>query len=160
MLAIAVGATYEQMGTIIKREKEQELMFAGKQYQQALASYYHQSPEGLKELPTSLDDLLLDKRFVATKRHLRKRFIDPITGGDWGLMMNENNQIKGVYSTSNAQVLQTAKLLNSDTPDAGQVQIYSDMKFEFIPSEKPQRTDADQENIPQENIEKEGSLFE
>lgn len=160
LLAIAVGATYEQMETIVKREKERELMFAGKQYQQAIASYYHQSPDGLKELPTSLDDLLLDKRFVATTRHLRKRFIDPITGGDWGLIMNENNQIKGVYSTSDAQVLQTAKLFNSDIVDANQAQVYSDIKFEFNPSEKPEITDADQEDMPQGNVEKGGSLFE
>lgn len=160
LLAIAMGATYEQIDTLVKREKEQELLFAGKQYQQALASYYHQSPGGLKELPASLDDLLLDKRFISTKRHLRKRFLDPITGGDWGLIKNENDQIKGVYSTSNAQVLQTARLLNNNTSDTGLVQKYSDIKFEFIPSEQQGNIDADQEDISMRNIVTGDSLLE
>lgn len=161
LLAIVMGTTYEQIDTLVKREKEQELFFAGKQYQQALASYYHQSPGGLKELPTSLDDLLLDKRFISTKRHLRKRFLDPITGGDWGLIKNENDQIKGVYSTSNAQVLQTARLLNNNAfDDTGLVQKYSDIKFEFIPSEQQRNTDTDQEGISMKNIETGDSLLE
>jgi type II secretory pathway pseudopilin PulG len=144
LLALALGTTYEQIDLKMKREKEQEWLFVGKQYQQAIASYYNESPSGIKELPTSLDDLLLDKRFVSKTRHLRKRFLDPLTGDDWTIITNDNKQITGVYSTSNASVLQVAKLSLSGIVDNEQAQIYSDIKFEFLVSQAPPASDSEE----------------
>lgn len=144
LLAIALGITYEQIDTIVKREKEQEWLFAGKQYQQAIASYYNKSPNGLKELPSSLDELLLDKRFVSKTRHLRKRFLDPLTGDDWAIITNDNQQISGVYSRSDASVLQTAKLSIGNINNSEQAQIYSDVKFEFVVAQTPPASDSEQ----------------
>lgn len=147
MLAVALGTTYERMDTVMKREKEQEWLFAGQQYRQAIASYYQKSPNGLKELPTSLDDLLLDRRFITTTRHLRKRFADPITGGDWALIVDDNQKIKGVYSRSNAPVLQIAQLVNVDIDNLVQAATYTDIKFESKATQKPAANEAEDASI-------------
>lgn len=147
MLAVALGTAYERMDTVIKREKEQEWLFAGQQYRQAIASYYQKSPNGFKELPTSLDDLLLDRRFVTTTRHLRKRFADPMTGGDWALILDDNQKIKGVYSKSNAPVLQIAQLLNVDIDNLVQTATYTDIKFESKATQKPAASEAEDTSI-------------
>lgn len=143
LLAVAMGATYERVDTLMQREKEQEWLFAGKQYRQAIASYYNNSPSGFKELPNSIDDLLQDKRFVATTRHLRKPFADPITGGDWALILDENQKIKGVYSQSDGAVLQVAQLLNLETDNLTETSTYANIRFEFKATEKAPASDAD-----------------
>jgi hypothetical protein len=136
MLAVALGTTYERMDTVMKREREQEWFFAGKQYQQAIASYYNKSPNNIKELPTSVDELLLDRRFVSPTRHLRKRFADPITGGDWTLVVDENQKIKGVYSESELPILQTAQFMLAATDSSEPELVYNDIKFEFLPAQQ------------------------
>jgi type II secretory pathway pseudopilin PulG len=143
MLAVALGTTYERLDTIIKREKEQEWLFAGQQYKQAISSYYNQSPNGLKELPSSINDLLKDRRFVTTTRHLRKPFADAITGGDWMLIIDENHKIKGVYSSSNAEVLQIAQLLHVEIDNLVENPTYANIKFEFNATEKPPTSESD-----------------
>ena len=36
---------------------------------------------GVKQYPKMLVELVIDKRFTKTKRHIRKQFLDPITRG-------------------------------------------------------------------------------
>lgn len=143
LLAVAMGATYERLDTLMQREKEQEWLFAGKQYRQAITSYYNQSPNGLKELPSSIDDLLKDSRFVQTTRHLRKPFADPITGGDWALIRDENQKIKGVYSQSDGAVLQISQLLELETDNSIETLIYANIKFELKAAEKAPASEAE-----------------
>jgi hypothetical protein len=150
MLAVALGTTFERIDTVMKREREQEWFFAGKQYQQAIASYYNKSPNGIKELPTSVDDLLLDRRFVSAVRHLRKRFADPITGGDWTLVIDENQKIKGVYSESDLPILQTAQFTMGAAENSEQAPTYADIKFEFTPvAKEPEQAS---ENAPEQDV--------
>lgn len=143
VLAVAMGATYERIDTVMQREKEQEWLFAGKQYRQAITSYYNKSPSGFKELPNSIDDLLQDKRFVATTRHLRKPFADPLTGGDWVLERDENQKIIGVYSQSTATVLQISQLLDVEVDNLIEAATYADIKFLFKAKEKAPASDVE-----------------
>ena len=86
--------------TTARRDKEAQLLFAGTQYQNAIASYYAMSVNGNRQLPPSIDELLLDRRFPMPVRHLRRRYRDPITNSDeWGLI-REGGNIIGVYSLS------------------------------------------------------------
>jgi type II secretory pathway pseudopilin PulG len=143
MLGVALGTTYERIDTVMKREKEQEWLFAGQQYKQAISSYYNKSPNGLNELPATIDDLLQDRRYVANTRHLRKAFTDPITGDAWTLIMDENQKIKGVYSSSTAPVLQIAQLLHVEIDSLVENATYADIKFEFKASDKAPASDAE-----------------
>jgi len=82
-----------------QREREVELVFRGQQISAALQAYHEAIPEQ-KIYPNSLDDLLQDQRAATVKHHLRKAWPDPITGQDWGLVRDENQGIRGVFSTS------------------------------------------------------------
>jgi type II secretory pathway pseudopilin PulG len=82
-----------------QREREAELVFRGQQISAALQAY-HDTTATQKVYPTNLEDLLQDQRAVTVKHHLRKAWPDPITGQDWGLLRDENQGIRGVFSTS------------------------------------------------------------
>lgn len=84
-----------------QREKEQDLLFVGDQYRQAIQRYYFAAPPGTpRVLPLRLADLLEDDRYPMPVRHLRRLYPDPVTGqADWG-EMRIDDRIAGVYSLS------------------------------------------------------------
>jgi len=114
LLLIAVmGAMLASVGSVwhtaSQREKESELLYAGEQFRSAIQSYYEKTPGAAKQYPKSLDDLLQDRRHAVMQRHLRKVFIDPMTGSaKWGLLMAEQGGIRGVHSLSEAEAIKTA----------------------------------------------------
>lgn len=99
MLA-AAGVVWQ---TEVRREKEQELLFAGDQFRRAIESYYNDSKAvagaGAGLYPTSFEQLLKDERSLAVKRHLRRIYLDPMTHSrDWGVIRQQDGGITGVYS--------------------------------------------------------------
>jgi type II secretory pathway pseudopilin PulG len=84
-----------------QREKEQELLFVGDQYRQAIQRYYFAAPSGTpRVLPLRLEDLLDDDRQPVRVHHLRRLYPDPITGrNEWG-EQRVDERIAGVYSLS------------------------------------------------------------
>lgn len=110
LLIVLIGIGLAKAGMIwqteVQREKEKELLFVGEQFRQAIGSYYENTPPpGVKQYPTTLEDLLHDPRFPETRRHLRRIYPDPVTGNsEWGLM-KEQQRIVGVYSKSEARPL-------------------------------------------------------
>ncbi|MET3106040.1 type II secretory pathway pseudopilin PulG [Oxalobacteraceae bacterium GrIS 1.18] len=96
-----------QVGALVqRRDAENELLLIGREYVDALQRYYNATPAGQPSLPTRLDDLLLDPRFPDLKHHLRKLYIDPMTGNnEWGVLYGSSegfNGIIGIYSLSEA----------------------------------------------------------
>lgn len=132
-LSISIGVVAQHQDTLLKREKEQEWMFIGQQYQRAIASYYQQSPNGLKELPTKVEDLVLDKRFIAPTRHLRKAYADPLTGEPWALVTDEDGKISGFYSRSQQPVFLLTQLQQLDL-DLSEVSTHADVIFKYKPT--------------------------
>ena len=124
----AVGVMWK---TEMQREREKELLFIGKQFSKALASYYKATPGGIQQLPKTLDDLIIDKRFPMAKRHLRKLYLDPMTGkAEWGLL-TEQGFITGVYSTSEEIPIKTSGFDARQSGFAGAAS-YSDWHFMFV----------------------------
>ena len=82
-----VGATAIKLGAVMQRSAaERELLNIGAQFSDALQSYAKATPPGQPAQPPSLKELLLDPRFPAVRRHLRKIFVDPMTGkAEWGI---------------------------------------------------------------------------
>lgn len=152
-ISLSVAVVAQNEDTLVKREKEQDWLFIGKQYQRAIASYYHQSPDGIKTLPTKIEDLTLDKRFIAPVRHLRKVYSDPLNNQqDWVLIKNQDEQIIGVYSQSQEPIL-SARIISEYLENMGdQVASYTDIKFVF----KPEEASSDAKS----NTEGEGILVE
>jgi hypothetical protein len=82
LISMAIGAiwmtalvpTWRQQAI---REKEADLVFRGEQYARAIVLYQMKN-EG--RLPTSIEELL-------SQKHLRKKYKDPITGQDFGLVV-------------------------------------------------------------------------
>ena len=83
-----VAATALSAGhSLAQRDKETELLFIGAQFRAALLSFEQSTPPGGRPRPTSLDQLLRDDRTPQPRRHLRRIFVDPISGFDeWGLV--------------------------------------------------------------------------
>ena len=76
VMAIAMSVALPTWRTLAQREKEAELIFRGEQYGRAIAlfqrRYGNASPPNL--------DVLINERF------LRKKYLDPMTGGEFALV--------------------------------------------------------------------------
>lgn len=100
-----------------QREKEQELLFIGNQFRQAIALYYERTPGAVKRYPEKLDELLSDDRYNPPQHYLRKLYYDPLTNSQqWGLVTAPGGGIMGVHSLSDAEPLKSA---NFDYPNHG-----------------------------------------
>ncbi|MDQ2820594.1 MAG: type II secretion system GspH family protein [Pseudomonadota bacterium] len=109
-----VGAAALKVEALMARAAaEQELLETGAAFSAALDSYAAATPQGKPSQPPTLQDLLKDPRFPTIRRHLRKVFIDPISGkAEWGITyIGDKVGIVGIYSLSQAQPL---KLANFD----------------------------------------------
>ncbi|WP_229418394.1 type II secretion system protein [Massilia sp. Root351] len=101
-----VGATAVKLGAVMQRSAaERELLNIGAQFSDALQSYAKATPPGQPTQPPSLKELLLDPRFPAVRRHLRKIFVDPMTGkAEWGISYAAGTTgVVAVYSLSDAK---------------------------------------------------------
>jgi type II secretory pathway pseudopilin PulG len=104
------GAASLKIGSLLQRAAaEQELLDIGAAFSDALQSYAAATPPNQPQQPASLQELLKDPRFPFVRRHLRKLFVDPITGkAEWGIVHlggGETGPVLGVYSLSQAQPL-------------------------------------------------------
>jgi type II secretory pathway pseudopilin PulG len=98
---LAASALVVSYTTQLQREKEEQLLFVGAQFRRAIASYYNTIPPGaVRSLPPSLEALLNDQRFPTPIHHLRRIYVDPMTGqADWDLIQADGG-ILGVASRS------------------------------------------------------------
>lgn len=109
LMGLGLSGALELWSTASRRAHERELLWVGNQYARALQSYYRESP-GTKQFPQSLDQLIEDRRFPNTRRHLRKLYADPITQStEWGLVMSPDGRIAGVHSLSEAEPMKKAE---------------------------------------------------
>jgi type II secretory pathway pseudopilin PulG len=103
-----VGAATLKIGALMQRaHAEEKLLEIGAAFSDALKSYAATTPKGLPLQPPSLQELLRDSRTPALRRHLRKIFVDPVTGGtEWGIAyLADKAGVVGVYSLSQATPL-------------------------------------------------------
>ena len=109
-----VGAAALKVDALLARAAaEQELLEIGAAFSAALDSYAAATPQGKPTQPPTMQDLLKDNRLPPIRRHLRKVFVDPVSGkAEWGITyVGDKVGIIGIYSLSQAQPL---KLANFD----------------------------------------------
>ncbi|WP_082498186.1 type II secretion system protein [Pseudorhodoferax sp. Leaf267] len=150
LLAVALtGAGLAAAGSVwsvhAQREREAELLYVGDQFRRAITAYYNDVPVGQRHrFPDKLEDLLLDKRWPTTNRHLRRVYVDPMTGStDWGIVPAPSGGILGVYSRSGAVPLKRQGFGRLDTAfeDAATLQ---DWRFVYRPFEEDGAAEATQ----------------
>ncbi|WP_283743532.1 type II secretion system protein [Sideroxydans sp. CL21] len=138
ILVAIMGVTLATIGTFWKtaqqRAKEQQLLFIGNQFSQAITAYNQNTPSGAVQFPKKLEDLVLDKRYLNTTRYLRKIFADPITGTrQWGLIKGADGGIVGVYSLSEIEPIKKNNFGRGCEAFAGKKH-YSEWKFVYHPN--------------------------
>ena len=115
-----VGAATLKIGALLQRAAaEEELLDIGAAFGAALDSYAAATPQGASPYPPSLKELLKDPRVPGVRRHLRKIFVDPLTGkAEWGIVyLGEGTTgVIAVHSLSTAKPL---KVGNFDSRFAG-----------------------------------------
>ena len=111
-----VGAATLKIGSLLQRAAaEEELLEIGAAFSAALDSYAAATPRGGSPYPPSLAELLKDPRSPAVRRHLRKVYVDPLTGkAEWGIVYLGDGEtgVVALHSLSNARPL---KLANFDS---------------------------------------------
>ncbi|MFT4172091.1 MAG: type II secretion system protein [Rhodocyclaceae bacterium] len=110
IIGIAAAATVQVGAIAQRRQAEDELLFVGLQFKQALRAYYEATPAGTAStLPRRLEDLTRDPRYPFTRRYLRKIYDDPLTGTrDWGIIKAGDGGIVGLYSKSRDKPIRIA----------------------------------------------------
>lgn len=124
-----------------EREREEDLLFVGGQFRQAIASYYESTPGPVKLYPDSLEDLVLDRRFEPSRHHLRRIYIDPMTGqGRWGEVRAPEGGVMGVFSLSTRRPMKQVAFNGRDYDFAGKknygewIFLYQGGQTRFVPA--------------------------
>ncbi len=129
----SVGAA-RLLASTERTEREAELIFIGHQFRQAIAGYL-QSGTTVSQYPATLTDLLEDRRYPTVRRHLRRLYVDPITGQqEWGLVKAPEGGIMGIYSLSDREPQKHANFEAEDADFASVLPFtYSNWKFVYRP---------------------------
>lgn len=138
LFAIAfIGVSLALVGTVWKsaqqRENEQELLFIGDQFRNAITLYYERSPSVIKQYPKSFEQLIKDDRYIVPQRYLRREYRDPMTNSfEWGLVRAPDGGITGVYSLSDKQPRKQANF-KAKYAEFANAKHYSDWRFVYRP---------------------------
>lgn len=132
LAGVALAGAGELWSTASTRDKEAQLLFVGDEFRRAIGSYYEGSP-GTKRFPERLEELLEDRRLPVTRRHLRRIYVDPMTGKPaWGLV-KYGDRIVGVFSLSEDKPFKTANFRPDDDAFKGS-RTYAGWRFVYQPS--------------------------
>jgi type II secretory pathway pseudopilin PulG len=135
ILGVALSAVGEVWHIQAQREREQELLFIGREFRAAIGAYYRAG----RQYPQDIYDLLEDKRWPEPRHYLRRLYADPMTGAsDWTLLRADTfhiagmTGIAGIASSSQAAPLKTAEF-PVDEEEFKDATCYCDWKFVYVP---------------------------
>lgn len=134
IMGIMLGLAAQPWKTVMKREREKELLFRGLQYRSAIAAWNTRPAAPgttAKVIPLNdLKDLLLDPSALQKTKYLRKLYKDPMTGKDWTIIRDKAGKgIIGVASTSQDEPLKTSFAEYSGIDTFAGKKKYSDWRF-------------------------------
>ena len=105
LIGIATTALTPMWSTMVRRDKEAELLFRLGEYRRAIVLYRQDHGR----YPAKLEDLLEDKTQLQVRRYLRRIYRDPMTGQtDWMLetLIDKTGAVAGIkdlHSRSEAE---------------------------------------------------------
>jgi type II secretory pathway pseudopilin PulG len=124
VLGIMLGVAAQSWTMLMKREREAELLFRGRQIVEAIARWNNPTAAPGVKPPVrplnDLKDLLTDPNSLAKVHYLRrdptKAYNDPITGKEWDTIKVGGRGIVGVASKSEDTPLKQDGFLESNYP--------------------------------------------
>jgi type II secretory pathway pseudopilin PulG len=134
LVGVFAGVANLATSRIVQAEREDELLFRGQAYRDAIRHFY----EAEGHYPRSLRELLKDPHF-AHRVYLRALYVDPMAsederkqGGGWRLMRAVDGGIAGVASRSKQEPLKQANFpLGLESFEHAKE--YADWVFEYQP---------------------------
>ena len=132
IVGIMLGAAGQVWTTVMKREREAELLFRGGQIRDAIAQWYTPSKQGgpPPHPIADLKDLLQNPYSLQKIRYLRRLYQDPITGEDWVIIKDPAKGIIGVASSSEETPLKQGGFSEPFTAFEGKTK-YRDWEFVY-----------------------------
>lgn len=98
VIGTAAAHSVGQGAAASRRQAELDLLAIGTEFEHAFQSHRLFRAAGPSAGPREIEELLLDRR-VAGLRHLRKIYVDPLTGRqEWGVLRHPDGSIMGLYS--------------------------------------------------------------
>jgi type II secretory pathway pseudopilin PulG len=123
LIGIALSTVAKGWSVAMKREREAELLARGLEIKEAIERYAadFEVRKGTREnrYPLQLHQLV-----DGPKHYLRRLYRDPITGGDFDVIV-ENSEIRGVRSRSSERPLNQVQFQDAAT--------YHDIQFKAVP---------------------------
>ncbi len=125
IMGIVIGAAAQSWTMLMKREREQELLFRGVQIVKAIKEWHSPSTAPGRVAPPArplndLKDLVTDPNSLTKKHYLRRdpdtAYDDPITGKKWETIKVAGRGIVGVKSTSEDEPVKQAGFLEMFYP--------------------------------------------
>ena len=138
LLGLMAGIAGSSWQTIVQRAKETDLLWKGNQIRRAIGSYYETSHAGgaaPQSFPSELDFLIKDPRFLETRRHLRRLYLDPMTGEDWDIVKDPSGRVMGVRSSSDKEPFKKDNFIEENKSFVDQ-QSYHDWQFVYESKKK------------------------
>lgn len=117
IVAILLMETGQVWSSVIRREREAQLLAQGNEIRRAIGLYY----DVQKIYPKTLEELLLDKRQPIIKRYLRRLYKDPMDPTqEWGVVEGPGETIMGVFSQAKGQPLKRGNFRKGNETFIGQ----------------------------------------
>ncbi|MBS0375955.1 MAG: type II secretion system protein [Proteobacteria bacterium] len=149
LIGIFLAAAGQVTQTAMKHQREDDLLWAGRQYRDAIgrfAQHYRRFPRTLSELTgpgSSSADAAADNQPVNADpvmfRALRRLYRDPMThAADWATIPAPDGSIMGVASLSTGVPLKVAGFDDGEE-DFEKAETYADWKFVYVPGIKKPR---------------------
>ena len=136
LMGMAAAMASAVWSTTQRRDNERELVFAGRQFAAAIERYRKRSTDAARLYPRSLQELVVDDRGGQVHHHLRRIFVDPLTGSrQWGLIQLPDGGIIGVHSLSERVPFERGFVV-ADFPVPKDSRSYQDWHF-VAPSAMP-----------------------
>lgn len=117
IVAIVLMETGLVWSSVLRREREAQLLAQGNEIRRAIGRYY----EVQSTYPKTLEELLLDKRQPVITRYLRRLYKDPMEPTlEWGIIEGPGETIMGVFSQAKGQPLKQGNFRTHNETFIGQ----------------------------------------